>query len=499
MLGGIQYSIMNTSKSFKILIISDNPSFQENFRNILSPTKTNLTKKKVEYISEDNFLNKIFNEDTPTISLTPEFKLDFVFKEDEAISLIRKSHDLQKPYSLVFVNSQTPTDTIGVRTITKIWKIDSNIQVIICTDYFDHSWEKACESFEFNDQVVFLKRPFDTIEVRQLVIALIEKWSLKNLLKDSMRNLHDLIKRKTVDLEHTLSLINATLDATTDGIFVISNEGEIIKYNRTFLEMWSIPTTSLPINDAHHILEHITSLLKEPEIFTEKLKEIVTTPNSESFMELELKSHKIFECYSLPQRINRKLVGHVFSFRNITERRKFENHLAHQATHDTLTNLPNRLLLFDRIQQAINQAKRNDSLIGIMFFDLDKFKIINDSLGHDIGDVLLQQVAKRLKKSIRESDTIARLGGDEFVVLLPTLKSPEDCFPIIDKCLKAIGLPFQIGNRTIHTSTSIGISIFPEGGLDASSLVKNADIAMYRAKKMGPNNFQFYSPDLKEP
>lgn len=301
------------------------------------------------------------------------------------------------------------------------------------------------------------------------------------------------------NLEHTLALINAALDATTDGILVVSKEGKIIKYNQPFLEMWSMPSENLPTDNAHFILRHITRHLKEPRLFLAKLRELAAAPNNDCFMELELKSQKIYECYALPQKIDQKLVGRVFSFRNITERRKFENHLAHQATHDVLTGLPNRLLLFDRIQQAIVQAKRRGGLLGIMFFDLDQFKAINDELGHNVGDCLLQQVAKRLRKSIRETDTIARLGGDEFVVLLPFLESSEDCFPIIKKCFKAIKTPFNIEGKTIHTSTSIGISIFPEGGLDAAALVKNADIAMYQAKKLGRNNFQFYSGDTERP
>jgi diguanylate cyclase (GGDEF)-like protein len=182
----------------------------------------------------------------------------------------------------------------------------------------------------------------------------------------------------------------------------------------------------------------------------------------------------------------------------IEKRKEIEQELAKQASFDSLTSLPNRALLMDRMTHAIAQAKRSNEQVAILFFDLDHFKTINDSLGHNIGDLLLQATAKRLVKCIRESDTAARLGGDEFVVMLTCLKSAEDAMPVVHKCLNVLAEPFKLAGHNVNISTSIGISIFPKDGQDANQLLKRADTAMYRAKADGRNHFQFFTEELNQ-
>lgn len=182
--------------------------------------------------------------------------------------------------------------------------------------------------------------------------------------------------------------------------------------------------------------------------------------------------------------------------RNITERKRYEAQLIHLATHDTLTGLPNRSLLQDRLQQAILKARRNGLRVAVLFCDLDRFKRINDSLGHDVGDQLLQAIAGRLLDSIRESDTVARLGGDEFAIILENFDTEEAVSGIAQKILCALTHPLMITQLNLSTTTSIGISVFPEDGDTVQSLLKNADAAMYFAKARGKNNFQFYSQGI---
>ena len=170
--------------------------------------------------------------------------------------------------------------------------------------------------------------------------------------------------------------------------------------------------------------------------------------------------------------------------------------LDYLAHHDVLTDLPNRLLLQDRLTQAIELAHRQSRQLAVMFMDLDQFKTINDSLGHVVGDQLLQSVAQRLVGSVRQSDTVSRQGGDEFVVLLPYIDHPEDATCSAEKILAAMLLPHCIDERDIHMSMSIGISIYPEDGQDAEALITSADTAMYHAKGCGRNNYQFFSPDM---
>ncbi|MCS0584214.1 EAL domain-containing protein [Massilia pinisoli] len=191
-----------------------------------------------------------------------------------------------------------------------------------------------------------------------------------------------------------------------------------------------------------------------------------------------------------------KIVGAVMVFRDISNAVALMSKMRHQAQHDFLTKLPNRILLNDRISQAIASARRNNANPALLFLDLDKFKHINDSLGHAVGDQLLQAVSERLVNCVRASDTVSRHGGDEFVILLADERQPHDAALAAEKILLALSTPFLIEGQQLHTSTSIGISVFPLDGMDAAALIKNADTAMYHAKEHGRNNYQFFSHDM---
>lgn len=184
--------------------------------------------------------------------------------------------------------------------------------------------------------------------------------------------------------------------------------------------------------------------------------------------------------------------------RDITQRRAAEEQLYHLAHHDALTGLPNRTLLIDRLNQAKALAHRNGQMVGILFLDLDRFKLINDTLGHNVGDQLLQAVSRRLKGCIREIDTLARLGGDEFIVTLVNLQEMLDVKSLANKVLKSLGKPFQIGEHELFVTTSVGISLYPNDGQQVEGLIKKADIAMYHAKAVGRNNYQFYHQRMDE-
>ena len=199
---------------------------------------------------------------------------------------------------------------------------------------------------------------------------------------------------------------------------------------------------------------------------------------------------------NFPQEISLTAIadgGMVCVVRDITERTYAEEQIKHLAYHDALTNLPNRLLFKDRVTVALSHAHRDGSRLAVLFLDLDRFKVINDSLGHNIGDQLLQAVAARVQACVRESDTVARLGGDEFTVLLPRLHESDDAAPIAMKIIEAVRYPFHIEGREFFITTSIGISLFPEDGTDAEALIKNADTAMYQAKELGRDNYQLFN------
>jgi diguanylate cyclase (GGDEF)-like protein/PAS domain S-box-containing protein len=179
--------------------------------------------------------------------------------------------------------------------------------------------------------------------------------------------------------------------------------------------------------------------------------------------------------------------------RDNSERHIFESELEYLATHDTLTGLPNRTLLYDRLQQAITQCARAKKLAAILFIDLDRFKIINDTLGHSAGDGVLKEVANRLRGCLREGDSVARNGGDEFTLVLSMLNDPDDAVMIAEKVLATLAQPFKMNNQDFFIGGSIGISLYPSDGGYSDTLLKNADTAMYQAKSAGGNAFRFFS------
>jgi diguanylate cyclase (GGDEF)-like protein/PAS domain S-box-containing protein len=191
-----------------------------------------------------------------------------------------------------------------------------------------------------------------------------------------------------------------------------------------------------------------------------------------------------------------RLVGAVLVFRDISNTVALASEMRHQAQHDFLTGLPNRMLLNDRITQAIALARRSACYPALLFLDLDKFKHINDSLGHAVGDLLLQAVSKRLVDCVRASDTVSRHGGDEFVILLADEHQPQHAALAAEKILLALSVPFTIDAQELHTSTSIGISVYPDDGAEPATLIKNADTAMYHAKERGRANYQFFRHDM---
>jgi diguanylate cyclase (GGDEF)-like protein/PAS domain S-box-containing protein len=191
-----------------------------------------------------------------------------------------------------------------------------------------------------------------------------------------------------------------------------------------------------------------------------------------------------------------RVTGAVMVFRDVSAARAMSLQMSHLAGHDSLTDLPNRMLLNDRLTQAIASAGRHGYRLAVLFLDLDRFKHVNDSLGHEIGDKLLQSVAARLVTCVRRSDTVSRYGGDEFVVLLPQIEHAEDAAASAQKTIGALVTPHAVAHYDVHITASMGVSIYPDDGHDAQTLIKSANTAMYGAKERGRNNYQFFAPEM---
>lgn len=219
-------------------------------------------------------------------------------------------------------------------------------------------------------------------------------------------------------------------------------------------------------------------------------------------LEVNKKSGELFPAGLRVSRVDDPHTGlpahFIWILADITERKQAEERMRHIAQHDALTGLPNRLSLLVRLAQLLPEARRHQWNVAIMFLDLDRFKVINDTLGHQVGDELLREVACRLSAVVRETDFVARLGGDEFVIILPGIATPADAAMVAAKIIAALATPVQVDGNDLHTSPSIGISLFPTDGPDGDTILKHADTAMYHAKAAGRNNYQFYAPEMNQ-
>lgn len=190
------------------------------------------------------------------------------------------------------------------------------------------------------------------------------------------------------------------------------------------------------------------------------------------------------------------LTHYIALMSDISERKAVEDRMTYMAQHDVLTGLPNRMLFQDRLQQAITYAERRHTNVALLFLDLDRFKNVNDTLGHHYGDLLLQEVTRRIRLCVRNSDTVSRQGGDEYVIMLPNLDELGDILQVVNKLIETIAQPYQLEEHAVHMTTSIGVSVYPQDGTDSENLVKNADTAMYQAKDAGRNCYRFFTQDM---
>jgi diguanylate cyclase (GGDEF)-like protein len=298
------------------------------------------------------------------------------------------------------------------------------------------------------------------------------------------------------ELHSTLSLLTATLDSTADGILVVNEAGEMTLHNRQFSEMWQIPDAVMSSRDDQAGLEFVQDQLVRPDAFLAKIEELYANPNAESNDTLDFNDGRVFERHSRPQCIDGAVVGRVWSFRDVTDRTRLLNELTHQAFHDSLTGLANRALLRDRLEHAVARARRSAATVAVLFCDLDRFKMVNDTLGHDAGDELLLEVARRFEYNLRDGDTAARLGGDEFAIVIDET-TRSDTTVLAQRLLDTLRDPFIVNGREVFIRASIGIADNSEEVLDADELLLRADIAMYSAKSRGRDRFAAFEPTMQ--
>ncbi|MBK5397369.1 EAL domain-containing protein [Pseudomonas sp. TH39(2020)] len=348
----------------RILIIDDTPSIHEDFRKILGPE-----------IECEQTLAGAEEALFGTVQLDRlTFQLDSAYQGQEALELVKRARAEGRPYAMAFTDMRMPPGWDGLETIEQLWKADPHLQIALCTAYSDYTWEDMAERLEFGDQLLVLKKPFDSLEIRQMASALTWKWQMA---QDAAM--------KVLSLEQTI----------------------------------------------------------------------------------EARVHELLK-------------------------------VSHLLQYDVLTELPNSTLLGDRLNQSLALSRRHDKQLAVMFLGLDRFKRINNALGHPAGDEMLKQVGRNLVATVRESDSVFRYGSDEFVVILADVRHPQQTKGIAEKLLNAIRAPQHIAGHDLIVTASLGISIYPDDGFDAIALIKKAETAMRNVKESGPNDFSFFIDEMNQ-
>jgi diguanylate cyclase len=349
----------------RLLMIDDNPRIHEDYRKILAG------RDRGQVSSAEAALFGV----QPTHS-GPTFDVDSAMQGRDGVEHVRRARDEGRPYSVAFVDMRMPPGWDGLETIEQLWKIDPEVQVVVCSAYTDYDWLELLARLGHSDKLIVIKKPFEPIEILQSASALSRKWQNARALKHHIESLERAVTDRTRGLEAA----------------------------------------------------------------------------------------------------NRQL--------------------RHLASHDALTGLPNRLLLDDRVAQAIAQANRQGHEFALLVVDLDRFKLINDSLGHRAGDDLLREVAQRLKSAVRAVDTTARLGGDEFVILVDGPVTRAEAIGIGKRAIDVMRPAMRLLGIDVHISPSIGIAFYPRDGATVDALLARADAAMYSAKERGRNNVQCYAEGM---
>lgn len=306
-------------------------------------------------------------------------------------------------------------------------------------------------------------------------------------------------KNTLSSLQQTEERYRSIFENAVEGIFQTSPEGQYLAVNPALANIYGYESADALIENLRDIQQELYVDSKRREEFVREMDIHGMVQNFES---LVYKKDKSMIWISENARKVYNAVGELQYYEgmveDITERKLYESRIQHQANHDSLTGLPNRYLLNDRLQQNMLLCERNQTSLAVVFLDLDHFKIVNDSMSHEIGDKLLVLIAQRIAKSIRSVDTIARVGGDEFVILLANLQDAQDYLQTVERIIACVAEPCHISHHTFNVSCSIGISLYPTHAQQASELLKNADLALYEAKRLGRNTYQLYTPALNK-
>ncbi|MGB7174470.1 MAG: EAL domain-containing protein [Candidatus Acidiferrales bacterium] len=425
-------------------------------------------------IIHDNLVIAHATEAALAGSNTGSFDVEWVHTLSEGLERLNK-----KEIAAVILGLSLP-DSSGIETFDKLFVAAPGIPILISGG---------------DDDEILAKQAVERGAQDYLLPDHLNSYSLPRALKNA-------IERKRVEdalfLERERAIV--TLNSIGDAVLCTGNSGTITYLNLVAEAMtgWGRDeATGKPLSEVFRIIDGTTrETVRDPlEMAVSQNKTVGITPNCILIRRDGFESPIEDSAAPIHDRAG-SVIGAVIVFHDVSAARAMSLQMTHAAQHDVLTNLPNRILLNDRIAQSISLARRQRRPVAVLFMDLDKFKNINDSLGHAMGDRLLQSVSKRLINVLRRSDTVSRQGGDEFVMLLPDLTSEEDAPASAQKILLSLNAPHPLMGDGLYIGASIGISLYPKDGEDAETLIKNADAAMYHAKNAGRNCFQFFKTEM---
>ena len=472
----------------RILIVDDTASIHEDFRKILASGEA----------SQDSLSDTeaaLFG--TPVSASLVQFVLDSAFQGHEALDKVQAALDRGAPYAMAFIDMRMPPGWDGLETIERLWQVDPKLQIALCTAYSDYSWEDIAERLELGDRLLILKKPFDAIEIRQMASALTVKWQMTEDAALKMDQLEQAVEERTREL--------------ADANIIVQNSPTIL-YRLRGEPSFSLMYISHNITKFGHVAAQLVGsagwaqALIHPEDQAKvesAMLRILDRDVAGASIEFRLRTgdgaFRWVENRYIPVRNDQgQLVEVEGIILDITERKLAEEKMSLMARTDGLTGLANRATLIERLYQAFAAARRGATPFAMFYLDLDHFKRINDTLGHPIGDLLLQEVARRIRSCTRENDVVARLGGDEFAILQLDVEEATHCAALAAKIRDTLLLPYSLEGNEVRISVSIGISLYSPQTLSADSLMAQSDMALYRSKDKGRNQFHFHSEEINQ-
>lgn len=478
---------MSSPRNMRILLVDDMPSIHEDFRKILAPPAITTD------LDADEAL--LFGE--PTDARCVGFEVDSAYQGVEALEKVRASQLAGIPYAMAFIDMRMPPGWDGVETVEHLWLADPRLQIVLCTAFSDYSWPQVLARLDVRDRLLILKKPFDAIEVYQFANALTTKWQVTEQAAFKMSRLEEAVEERTRELS------NANIIVKNSPVILYRLRGEpsfpLIYISNNIAKLGHDPQTLLASPSWAQSLIHPDDQAKVGEAMARVLEKDALGASIEfRLCAGDGALHWVENRYVPVRDKDGRLIEVEGIIIDISERKAAEEKNVLLARTDGLTGLANRSTFTARLWQAFAAAQRGALGFAILYLDLDKFKPVNDTFGHAVGDLLLQQVAQRLKICTRDSDLVARLGGDEFAVLQGEMREAANAGLMAAKIQAALACPYMINGNEINISVSIGISPYIAGNAGADTMLVQADLALYRSKDEGRNQYHFHSDDLDQ-